>query len=104
VGAAEGELQVLLTSARDRQGIGELADALLAHRLQLGASGVLARRGQGRLAWALDWLARRVGSLGIEALGGLPALRVTLEEASARGEPTLRAAQQLADRLVVQTR
>jgi LAO/AO transport system kinase len=104
VGAAEGELQVLLTSARDRQGIGELADALIAHRQQLGAGGVLARRGQGRMAWALEWLARRVGSLGIEALGGLPALQATLEAASARGEPTLRAAQQLADRLVVQAR
>jgi LAO/AO transport system kinase len=104
VGAAEGGLQVLLTSARDRQGIGELADALIAHRLQLGASGVLARREQGRMAWALDWLARRVGSLGIEALGGLPALRATLEEATARGEPTLRAAQQLVDRLVIQMR
>jgi LAO/AO transport system kinase len=104
VGAAEGELQVLLTSARDRQGIGELADALAAHRLQLGANGVLARRGQGRMAWALEWLARRVGSLGLEALGGLPALRATLEEASARGESTLRAAQQLADRLILQTR
>jgi LAO/AO transport system kinase len=104
VGAAEGELQVLLTSARDRQGIGELADALAAHRLQLGANGVLARRRQGRMAWALEWLARRVGSLGLEALGGLPALRATLEEASARGESTLRAAQQLADRLILQTR
>jgi LAO/AO transport system kinase len=104
VGAAGSELSVLLTSARDRHGIAELADALFAHRQQLGAGGVRARRAQGRLAWAQEWLVRRVGSLGVDALGGLTAVRRVIEEAAERGEPALLAAQQLADRLVVQPR
>jgi LAO/AO transport system kinase len=104
VGAAEGELQVLLTSARDRQGIAELVDALFAQHQALGAGGVQARRKQGRLLWAHDWLARRVGLLGIEALGGSAAIRAALELSLVRGEPTLHAAQLLADRLVVQVR
>jgi LAO/AO transport system kinase len=104
VGAAEGELSVLLTSARDRQGVVELVDALVAHAQRLGASGVSARRAQGRLAWALDWLARRAGSLGIDALGGFTHVRAALEQAAARGEPALQAAQQLADQLLVQAR
>jgi LAO/AO transport system kinase len=99
VGARDAAMQVLLTSARDQQGIDTLADALLAQHAALGQGEVLARRQRGRLAWAIDWLARRVGTLGVEALGGLPAVRAELEQSLARGEPTLSGAQALADRL-----
>ena len=78
VGAGEGDPTVLLTSARDNQGVAELADALFAHRAALGAAGVVSRRMHGRRAWAADWLVRRVGTLGIETLGGLDAVRATL--------------------------
>jgi LAO/AO transport system kinase len=101
VGATGGEQQVLLTSARDQQGIDKLADALFAHHRALGASGILLRRQQGRLAWAFEWLSRRVGTLGIEALGGLGGISGSIERSIAQGEPALRAAQALADRLVV---
>jgi LAO/AO transport system kinase len=99
VGAGEGDQAVLLTSARDNQGVAELADALFAHRAALGDAGVRARRARGQRAWALDWLLRRVGTLGIEALGGVDGLRSLLEQA--RQETCLTLAQQLADTLSI---
>ncbi len=101
VGAEGGEQEVLLTSARDRVGITELAHALLAHSRNLGPEAVVRRRMSGRLAFALDWLTRRVGSLGIDALGGPEALSASLEACIGRGDPPLAAAQALCDQLSV---
>jgi LAO/AO transport system kinase len=99
VGAGEGDQAVLLTSARDNQGVSELADALFAHREALGERGVKARRLHGRRAWAADWLLRRVGTLGIETLGGIDAVLHELDRGSLRGDPPWGTAQALADRL-----
>lgn len=101
VGAGETGQEVLLTSARDQQGVSQLAEELFAHRARLGDAGVLARREQGRRAWALDWLTRHVGSRGVEALGGLELIAGVLETAAQRGEAPLSAAYALADSLVI---
>ena len=71
VGAGEGDQEVILTSARDHAGIDALADALVKHARVLGPAGILARRHAGRVEWASNWLERSVGSVGIEALGGV---------------------------------
>lgn len=99
VGAGDGEQAVLLTSARDSQGVEELAQALFSHRVSLGSAGVVARRRQGRKAWATEWLTRRVGTLGIDALGGIASITQLVADSVARDEPTLSAVQALADRL-----
>jgi LAO/AO transport system kinase len=104
VGAGEGEQAVILTSARDRQGIDRLALALAEHRALLGEHGIAARRKAGHVAWSVEWLMRRVGTLGLDALGGLEPVTSLLEAAVGRGEPALSAAQQLADQLSVARR
>jgi LAO/AO transport system kinase len=104
VGAGEGDQQVILTSARDQQGVDKLADAIAQHREDLGEAGVAERRRVGHAAWSVDWLARRVGSLGIDALGGLETVTMQLEGAVRGGEPALSAAQKLADRVQLTTR
>jgi LAO/AO transport system kinase len=100
VGAGEGEQAVLLTSARDNHGVVELADAVLAHRMTLGRAGVVMRRSAGRRAWAIDWLVRRVGTSGIEVLGGIQTVSEALARAS--GVAPLQAAHQLADSLRIE--
>jgi LAO/AO transport system kinase len=100
VGAGDGDLAVILTSARDRQGVDKLADALASHRSLLGAAGVALRRSEGHAAWAVDWLARRVGTIGLDVLGGVERTSALLAAAVRRGEPALSAAQGLADKLV----
>jgi len=70
---------VLLVSARDGRGIGELVAVLDAHRAHLVASGALAeRRKRARSSFALDALERRYGTFGIERLGGREAVRARL--------------------------
>jgi LAO/AO transport system kinase len=102
VGAGEGDQAVLLTSARDNQGVAELADALFTHRQALATAGVIARRAQGRRAWALDWLLRRVGTLGIEALGGLDQINALLDDSP--DAPPLTTVHTLADQLRIEPR
>jgi LAO/AO transport system kinase len=102
VGAGEGDQAVLLTSARDNQGVKELADALFAHRETLGSAGVLARRALGQRAWALDWLLRRVGTLGIEALGGIDQIGAHLDDSP--HVPPLTTVHTLADQLRIEPR
>jgi LAO/AO transport system kinase len=105
VGAGgEGDVEVVLTSARDNKGIDELVTALDAHRAVLGERGIASRRHAGRVAWATDFLERKVGSLGIEALGGRDGARATLEARVEQGEPPLAAAQALIDRLAITPR
>jgi LAO/AO transport system kinase len=66
---------VLLTSARDGEGIEALVEVLDAHRRHLVASGELARRrARGREAHVVDALSRRYGSHGLERLGGAAAV------------------------------
>jgi LAO/AO transport system kinase len=101
VGAGEGDQQVILTSARDRVGVDKLADAIAAHHVALGSDGVRTRRRAGRVAWAEEWLLRRVGTLGLEALGGLDEVHQELGSAIERGAPALSIANGLADRLRV---
>ncbi|MDB4974739.1 MAG: family ATPase [Myxococcaceae bacterium] len=101
VGAGEGDQAVILTSARDRQGIDKLAAALAEHREQLGELGVADRRRAGHVAWSVEWLARRVGTLGVDALGGADETGALLAAAVRRGEPALSAAQALADKVSV---
>jgi len=78
---------VLLASARDAKGIGEIVDALYAHRASLDETrGLEPRLDRGRLAWLTTALRDRYGSFGIEAIGG----RDTIEARFAgRGSDTL---------------
>lgn len=101
VGAGETGQDVVLTSARDYVGIDALAEAIDAHAALLGRSGILARRASGQLAWATDWLERRVGSLGVEALGGPEQMVRTLQAALSKGELPLSVAQAQAARLTL---
>ena len=103
-GAGEGDQAVVLTSARDNVGIDELVKALDSHRAQLGDSGVAARRLRGRVEWTRDFLERRVGRLGIEALGGSDVVELALQAAAQKGEPPLGAAQSLVEQLSITRR
>ncbi len=104
IGAGQGDTQVLLTSARDRIGFEELAHALHDHRMQLGNEGILARRSAGRLAWAIDFVTRRIGSVGLDTLGGGAAVHAELALALAAGVSPLTAAHSLVDHLLVRRR
>lgn len=75
------EVPVVLTSARDRTGIDQLADALEAHRGDLGAAGMRQRRSEGRQAWAWRLFIDQHGQHGVKQLGGRDAVR----QAIARG-------------------
>lgn len=67
--------RVLQVSARDGSGLGELVQALDAHRDHLTSSKTLAeRREAGRLAHLIGTLRERFGSRGLEVLGGSEAL------------------------------
>ena len=74
-GSAQSNPTVVLTSARDGTGIGELVSAIDAHRQQLLDDGELReKRMRGRDAQLLQALERRYGAFGIEQLGGRRAL------------------------------
>jgi len=76
--------RVLLVSARDGTGVGELVDAVEAHRRQQEESGELrARRRRCREAFVLETLENRYGSYGIEALGGRRAVLERLRDEDA---------------------
>jgi LAO/AO transport system kinase len=71
------EAPVILTSARDSEGMGEMVAAIDAHRDQLIASNALRdKRLRGRETQLLSALERRYGSFGVDQLGG----RRTLSE------------------------
>ncbi|MFP8872975.1 MAG: methylmalonyl Co-A mutase-associated GTPase MeaB, partial [Myxococcota bacterium] len=66
---------VLLTSARDGEGIRELVDQMEGHRQHLEATDTLGeRRLRGRVAYVLESLQRAYGVHGIESAGGREAL------------------------------
>jgi len=75
------ETDVILTSARDGEGIGELVSAIDTHRKRLIDAGALReRRLRGRETLLLGALERRYGTFGIEQLGGRRALRERVRE------------------------
>ncbi len=72
----------ILASARDGQGIGELVQAIDAHREHLEQNSQLEeRRLRDRVAFVLGCLARRFGSYGLEQAGGADTLAVRVREA-----------------------
>jgi LAO/AO transport system kinase len=80
-GDAHPEARVILTCARDRQGIAELVRAIDAHRQQLIERDALReRRLRGREIQLLGALERRYGAFGIDQLGGRRALRERIRE------------------------
>jgi LAO/AO transport system kinase len=83
--ASHTEAAVILTSARDSEGIVELVSAVDAHRERLIDDDALReRRLRGREIQLLGALERRYGAFGIEQLGGRRALR----ERVSKDDPT----------------
>jgi LAO/AO transport system kinase len=79
--AAGAESAVILTSARDGEGIGELVSAIDAHRQRLiDADALGKKRLRGREIQLLGALERRYGSFGIEQLGGRRAVHERIHE------------------------
>jgi putative protein kinase ArgK-like GTPase of G3E family len=75
------ETPVILTSARDGEGVGELVSAIDAHRQRLiDATALRERRLRGREIQLLGALERRYGAFGIEQLGGRTAVRERVRE------------------------
>jgi LAO/AO transport system kinase len=79
LGAREGsdaERPVLLVSARNGTGVGELLAAVETHSKRQLASGALrSRRARCREAFVVETLVNRYGSHGVDRLGGAEALR-----------------------------
>ncbi len=81
---------VLLASAREGTGIGELVDAIRSHRRHLEQSGRLAlKRQRGKVASVLQTLERRYGSYGIGTTGGRKALAERVRQAENRSIPVI---------------
>ncbi len=77
---------VVLTSASLSQGISELIEAIDVRRSELSGRGEIAsRRRAGTVAWCQRLLARRVGEVGIDALGGREAVADMLGRGIDRG-------------------
>ncbi|HKP63252.1 MAG TPA: GTP-binding protein [Polyangiales bacterium] len=83
---------VLVTSARDRQGIDALLDALDAHLAALSGNALRTRRERGALAWARALFVRRFGEHGATTLGGRDGLNDRLARVIAQGARPLGAA------------
>jgi len=83
--AKSWEPPVLLVSARDGAGTGELLEAIASHRRYALESGALReRRARGRERFVIDALARRYGTHGVAAIGGEQALLDRLRSGPAR--------------------
>lgn len=100
--AAQWEVPVLVTSARERTGIEPLLDAFEAHRRALGPEAVRARRRRGAAAWALDLLRRRFGEHGVATLGGRGALLSEITESLQAGRQALAIATTLGERYLAE--
>ncbi|HJL39618.1 MAG TPA: GTP-binding protein [Polyangiaceae bacterium LLY-WYZ-15_(1-7)] len=90
------DLPIVPTSATGGTGLGELVDALDAHRAAL-APDLGARRREGEGAWALQLFARQHGEHGVTTLGGRRALEATIAAALDEAAPPL-VASRLGDR------
>jgi LAO/AO transport system kinase len=86
---AEWRVPVLVTSARDRTGIEELAQALDEHRQSFTVETLARRRRAGTVAWSLALLTRRYGEHGLEALGGAEVVRERIGAELDLGEPSV---------------
>ena len=95
---AQWKVPVCLVSARDRQGVAELASALDAHRVALGELGMRQKREQGDLAWTCALFERRHGEHGVAALGGREALQGQAKTLLEGGQTALAAARSLSYR------
>jgi LAO/AO transport system kinase len=97
VGHEGGDWQVpvLVTSARDRTGLIELADALEAHLRSFSPAGLAARRLAGATHWTLSLLLRRFGEHGIERLGGRERAAAEVMAALRSGRPPLKVVSEL---------
>ncbi len=74
-------LPVLAVSSHSGEGVDDLASALEAHHTHLEVSGEGVRRhAASRVAWALELLSERYGTLGLERLGGAENARAMCEE------------------------
>lgn len=72
---------ILGVSAETGHAVGELADAIEAHRQHLEIDDALsARRARGRIAWAMERFVQRYGVLGFERVGGREAAERAIEE------------------------
>ncbi len=92
--AAADAVTVAAVSGERGDGVGELLAALDRRWDALAASNELSvRRFRGGVALAFDAVARRVGELGVEALGGAAAVRQRLSGLLAIGTPALEAAE-----------
>lgn len=89
LGDDEWRVPVLVTSARDRVGIDELADALDQHRTSFTTETLAERRRQGAAAWSLALFARRYGEHGLDELGGTELVRARILEGLAQGKPSI---------------
>jgi putative protein kinase ArgK-like GTPase of G3E family len=75
----------LLASARDRQGIDALLEAMAAHQEHSRQSGQLeTRRQSGQVNFAVESLARRYGEYGLAQIGGAQAVGQRLAAPSER--------------------
>jgi LAO/AO transport system kinase len=95
---------VLVTSARDRQGIEPLVDTFDAHRAALGGNALRERRARGELAWARALFARRFGEHGVATVGGKEALTAQLARVIDAGSSPLGAAAEVGEIYVRQIR
>jgi LAO/AO transport system kinase len=78
-GALEARPEVVSTSARDGVGIADLGRAIDGHR-DASLSGLERARRSRAVTRAFREIVRRYGELGVERLGGRPAVLTTLEE------------------------
>ncbi|HEX7477517.1 MAG TPA: hypothetical protein VF331_06900 [Polyangiales bacterium] len=92
------QLPVLVTSARDRQGIDVLADTLQAHLASRTASGRSARRRHGAVAWTTSLFVRRYGEHALDTLGGRDAVLALAGQLIEQGATPIGAAAGLGDR------
>lgn len=91
---------VVMTSASQGEGIGELADAIEAVRTRLRSEGVISRRRRdGMIAWCQRSLGRRVGELGVELLGGRRAVGEEISRGIDRGQHGLEVVAGLAEKV-----
>jgi LAO/AO transport system kinase len=91
-------LPVLVTSARDRQGIDVLVDTLQAHWASRDDHARSARRQHGAVAWAVSLFVRRFGEHGVEQLGGRDTLQVLAAKGLQLGATPIGVAVELGER------
>ena len=101
VSGSDGAAQVVLASGRTGEGVDRLLLALDARLDVLREGGALERRRrEGAVARAIDLVARRVGELGVDQLGGESALRTRLAAAIDAGGSAVEIAEAMVDEVV----